>query len=158
VLLLLQDVIVSEEFDALHKRLDEERGKQLRVIHGGVYYSSKHTVTRPPRSHDPLTAFDNDPMTKLKKYAQDKHLRLVDVFKYFDKDTSWKLDRAEFMRGIKVRHNVTAAASRCVTMLPSRRHQGASQCCRRGIKVRHNVAAAVSWCVTMLPPRRHQGV
>ena len=41
-------------------------------------------------------------MTKLKQYAELHKLRLVDLFKQFDKDNSWTVDREEFVAGVKV--------------------------------------------------------
>ncbi len=44
-------------------------------------------------------------MTKLRRYADEAGLRLIDLFKQFDKDKSWTVDREEFVMGIKVRGN-----------------------------------------------------
>ena len=52
---------------------------------------------------DPLDEFENDPMTKLKRYAEKNKLRLVDLFRQFDKDNSWSVDREEFINGVRVR-------------------------------------------------------
>ena len=51
---------------------------------------------------DPLDEFENDPMTKLKRYAEKNKLRLVDLFRQFDKDQSWSVDRDEFIAGVRV--------------------------------------------------------
>ena len=52
---------------------------------------------------DPLDEFENDPMTKLKRYAEKNKLRLVDLFRQFDRDGSWSVDRDEFITGVRVR-------------------------------------------------------
>lgn len=95
-----QDVIVTNEFVDLHERINEQRAfHKLRVIHGGMYYQTKvHEVGEA----DPLVEFERDPMTKLKRYAERNKMRLLDLFKQFDKDNSWSLDRDEFINGVKV--------------------------------------------------------
>ena len=54
---------------------------------------------------DPLDAeaqYNRDPMTKIRKWADQEGLRLVDIFQRFDKDKSWTVDREEFIMGIRV--------------------------------------------------------
>ena len=101
ITICLQNVIVYQEFDDLHKKINDNRPtpKHITIIHGGVYYSSKSTYGE---GFDPELAFEQDPMTKLKRYAEENKLRLVDLFKYFDKDNSWSVDRDEFLQGVKV--------------------------------------------------------
>ena len=36
----------------------------------------------------------------LQKFLEDKRLRLVDLFRNFDKDLSWKISPSEFRKGI----------------------------------------------------------
>ena len=108
-------MIVYQEFDDLHERLNDRRGanKHLTVIHGGVYYSNKSNYGD---VYDPEVAFEKDPMTKLKRYAEENKLRLVDLFKYFDKDNSWSVDRDEFLHGVKVKDPRTPLAT---TVIPA---------------------------------------
>lgn len=40
-------------------------------------------------------------MTKLKNFAKKKKFRLVDLFRQFDKDSSWSVSHEEFRLGIK---------------------------------------------------------
>ena len=35
------------------------------------------------------------------KFLEDKRLRLVDLFRNFDKDLSWKISKDEFKKGIE---------------------------------------------------------
>ena len=58
---------------------------------------------------DPLDEFENDPMTKLKRYAERNKLRLVDLFRQFDKDGSWSVDRDEFIAGVRVSQTTTSS-------------------------------------------------
>ena len=49
-------------------------------------------------------AFTNkNPLDILKEYIAAKNLRLVDMFKQFDKDGGGSLSREEFVEGLKVR-------------------------------------------------------
>ena len=81
----------------------------LEIIHGGILFQSKHIIT--PVTEDLAAAFDNDPMTKLKKFATKKMLRLVDLFRQFDKDNSWSVSHEEFTMGVKVSLWYTWSAS-----------------------------------------------
>ena len=59
-----QNVIVMDEFETLHEKVNNQREfYKLKVIHGGVYYANKIHYSEV----DPLDEFENDPMTKLKR-------------------------------------------------------------------------------------------
>ena len=55
-----------DEFETLHEKVNDQREfYKLKVIHGGVYYANKIHYSEV----DPLDEFENDPMTKLKRYV-----------------------------------------------------------------------------------------
>lgn len=66
---------------------------------------------------DPLEEFENDPMTKLKRYAEKNKLRLVDLFRQFDRDGSWSVDRDEFITGVRVSQTNSQRYSSNLAML-----------------------------------------
>ena len=93
--------MVLEEFDKLQKEICECR--ELVVVHSGVLVQKEVKLEAPPPlDHEAL--FWSDPMTKLKKFAEKAGLRLVDLFKQFDRDNSWTITREEFILGVRVRH------------------------------------------------------
>ena len=91
----MKGVVIDDDFDALHMSIQDTR--PFKVVHGGLM-SKKRRIKigygRPCNS--------NDSMSKLREYASKAGLRLVDLFKQFDKDKSWTVDREEFRQGIKV--------------------------------------------------------
>lgn len=91
-------------FEEMRIRMQKE--KQLQVVHGGVVGSidtcQPVDLNDTVDSIDPMEAFRRDPMTKLKQYVQDAGLRMLDLFKQFDKDQSMTVSREEFIKGITV--------------------------------------------------------
>lgn len=55
-----------------------------------------------------------NPLSILKEYIAVKGLRLIDLFKQFDKDGSGSVSRVEFIQGLKVRY---------IPLLPSLLHE-----------------------------------
>ena len=103
--LTFQNVVVSQEFEDLKDKINEARTQRhLTVIHGGVYFGQKISKDQ---EYDPVLEYENDPMTKLKNYAAKAKLRLVDLFRFFDRDQSWSLDKEEFIQGVKVSREMT---------------------------------------------------
>ncbi|KAI0212755.1 hypothetical protein LSAT2_002305 [Lamellibrachia satsuma] len=98
-LLDVMNVVVTKEFEALHKEINAARTKYLQVIHGGVLFHNKHVIIF--EELDPNKEFERDPMTKLKKYADAVKYRLIDVFRQFDRNNDWKLTREEVQRGVR---------------------------------------------------------
>ena len=47
-------------------------------------------------------ALERDPMTKLRRYVDRAGLRLVDLFRQFDKDNSMTVSKEELMLGVQV--------------------------------------------------------
>lgn len=90
--------MVTEEFDQMHKQIQETRS--LCVHHAGVLRPEVKMTPAPPVDHEAL--FWSDPMTKLKKFAEVSGLRLVDLFRQFDKDNSWSINKEEFTAGVRV--------------------------------------------------------
>ena len=97
-LLDLTGVTVDEDFDTMEKAMQKVRGFQ--VLHGGVLFRTKHVII--PESEDLEAKYESDPMTKLKRFAEIHKLRLVDLFKQFDRDGSWSVSREEFRIGVQV--------------------------------------------------------
>lgn len=90
---------MDDDFETLHTKMLKTR--ELRVIHSGVISKSRKLKVK-YISYNAAEAFENDPMTKLRKYADAAGLRLVDLFKEFDKDKSWTVDYEEFRMGVQV--------------------------------------------------------
>ena len=64
-----------------------------------------------------LQEFERDPLTKLRRYADEAGLRLIDLFKQFDKDNSWSVDRDEFLMGVKVfSFNINTNSKKKITL------------------------------------------
>uniref|UniRef100_H2Y6E6 EF-hand domain-containing protein n=1 Tax=Ciona savignyi TaxID=51511 RepID=H2Y6E6_CIOSA len=94
----LKDVKVNKEFKSLAEKL-RERTTGL----GGSWTCFTFNVKKSPaefgrRSNQ--SAEESDPMMVMQKFLEDNRLRLVDLFRNFDKDLSWKISPAEFKRGI----------------------------------------------------------
>ena len=92
--------MIMEEFDEIQEKM-AEGGVHIQVVHAGII-SDKEIKLPLPTKIDPEALFWSDPMTKLKRFAADTGFRLIDVFKQFDKDNSWTVDREEFIMGVKV--------------------------------------------------------
>ena len=95
-----QGVIVNERFEEVHVRVNGARQRPLLVIHGGVFFRGKHVLLL--KHVYPELDTGLNPLAKLKKYADYAKLRLVDIFKRFDRDGNWMLSREEFQKGIEV--------------------------------------------------------
>ena len=95
--LCFQATIVTQEFETLRVQLQRER--ELEVYHSGV--STKTGIVFVDMM-DAEAMYNKDPMTKIRKWADQEGLRLVDIFQRFDKDKSWTVDREEFIMGIRV--------------------------------------------------------
>ena len=99
-----QNVVVEEQFESLlEEEVNGTKDRQVQITHGGVLFKGKQLKRL---EHDLEAKFHNDPMTKLKRYAEQHKLRLVDVMRRFDKDNSMSLDREEFVNGIAVRERL----------------------------------------------------
>ena len=92
--------MVDEEFENIYKQMRQDRN--IRVYHSGVTKPSGMVFTDELKINHELN-YNNDPMTKLKKWAKEEGLRLIDVFQRFDKDKSGSVDHEEFIKGVKVR-------------------------------------------------------
>ena len=90
--------MVDEEFDNIYQELRKER--TIQVFHSGVAKASGMVFTDELKIDHELN-YNNDPMTKLKKWAKDQGLRLIDIFQRFDKDKSGSVDHEEFINGVK---------------------------------------------------------
>lgn len=102
MLMVFQNVIVRGDFDTLlEEKVNGEKGRGVGVTHGGVLFEAKKTARV---EQDLGLEFENDPMTKLKRFAVEQRLRLVDVLRQFDRDHSNTLSKDEFIKGILVRH------------------------------------------------------
>ncbi|XP_039272007.1 uncharacterized protein LOC120346351 isoform X2 [Styela clava] len=93
----LTGVSVNEEFKLLAQELAQRsRGSSSR-------HSFRYNINR---TEDLRTDFDScgmdaDPMDVLQDFLEKKRLRLIDLFRNFDKDLSWKISPKEFKNGIK---------------------------------------------------------
>ena len=93
--------MVDEEFENIYKQMRQDRN--IRVYHSGVTKPSGMSFTDDLQiNHDELN-YHNDPMTKLKKWKNEKGLRLIDVFQRFDKHRRGSVAHKEFIKGVKVR-------------------------------------------------------
>ena len=99
--------MVSEEFDNIQTKVTESRN--IQVIHAGVLLKRDIPVVKQEKL-DQEALFWNDPMTKLKRHAEQMGYRMIDIFKQFDKDNSWEITRAEFVEGVKVGTSNTSYA------------------------------------------------
>ena len=91
---------MNQAFENLHKSIQEDQMREIKVIHGGVLYQenkAKYVI-----EYDYQAALERDPMTKLKRYAERAGLRLIDMFKLFDRDNNMLISKEEFVNGIKV--------------------------------------------------------
>ncbi|CAK8686603.1 unnamed protein product [Clavelina lepadiformis] len=95
----LRGIQISKEFKDLAEEL-----KQRAMAAKGSSTSFSFTTNRRETSGEGFTrrgSPQDDPMMLLQNFLQEKRLRLVDLFKSFDKDTSWKISPQEFQRGIQ---------------------------------------------------------
>ena len=94
---------VPLEFEELQERLLKER--KIKVIRGKVIAKRRTFKVRlpPPKFEDLSAAYERDPITKLRKYCTRRQIRMLDLFKQFDKDNSWSVSIEELQVGIKVR-------------------------------------------------------
>nr|XP_009857603.1 leucine-rich repeat-containing protein 74A isoform X2 [Ciona intestinalis] len=95
----LKSVRVNREFLELAEKL---RGRTSSL--GGSRTSFTFTVKSSDASTEQreqkISREEADPMMVMQKFLEDKRLRLVDLFRNFDKDLSWKISPAEFKKGI----------------------------------------------------------
>ncbi|XP_013406253.1 leucine-rich repeat-containing protein 74B-like [Lingula anatina] len=97
-LLDLSGVFVDKEFDALEKEMIENRG--LTVIHAGVI--GNYVITGKYAKKAGADDLTKDPVFLLRQHCEKKDIRMVDLFRNFDKNGDYKVTKEEFKKGIKV--------------------------------------------------------
>ena len=76
----------------------------MKIIRGRVIAKRQKIKVKvpPPKFEDMEAKYLNDPLTKLRQYCNKRQIRLLDLFKQFDKDQSWSVSREELEHGIRV--------------------------------------------------------
>ncbi|XP_064624186.1 leucine-rich repeat-containing protein 74A-like [Lineus longissimus] len=96
----LSDDFVRKDFVELKDKLEKDR--VMRILHGTII-SDLNFEPEQNLVMELKTGIMDDPMTKVRNYCDKAGLRLIDLFKQFDKDQSMSLTREEIRKGIKVK-------------------------------------------------------
>jgi len=96
---------VEEKFVELLKALNAQRSNPLTVVHGPTCRTPKFTQQPIIKTKvNPLQPTQNyrDPLTEVFEYMKKRSLRVIDLFKIWDRDRNEVLSREEVRMAFKV--------------------------------------------------------